>query len=100
MDRVLVSRTLLQLRNNLDRESKLSPARLSMGESSQSLCQVFALIGDMWMNLVDARETAQTCRAKHSEKQWSEHMKRLHYRVYKVGDTLMVQNQSGNHPFR
>jgi hypothetical protein len=42
-------------------------------------------MGDMWMNLVNARETAQACRAKYSEKKWS-------------GYTRVLQNQSGNHP--
>jgi hypothetical protein len=57
-----------------------------------------ALMGDIWMNLVDARETAQARRANHSEKKWSDHMRAL--APLKVGDTLMVQNQSGNHPLR
>ena len=42
------------------------------------------------MSLVDARETAQACRAKHSRA----------LAPLKVGDTMMVQNQSGNHPLR
>jgi ribosomal protein L21E len=50
------------------------------------------------MNLVDARDTAQTLRAKHSEKKWSEQTRAL--APLKVGDTVMVQNQSGNHLFR
>ena len=55
-------------------------------------------MGDMWMNLVDARETAQARRANHSEKKWSDHTRAL--APLKVGDTVMVQNQSGNHPLR
>jgi hypothetical protein len=55
-------------------------------------------MGDMWMNLVDARETAQACRAINSEKKWSEHTRAL--APLKVGDRLMLQNQSGNHPLR
>jgi hypothetical protein len=57
-----------------------------------------ALMGNMWMNRVDAREMAQTSRAKHSEKKWSEHTRAM--APLKVGDTVMVQNQSGNHPLR
>ena len=57
-----------------------------------------ALMGDMWMNLVDARETAQARRANHSEKKWSDHTRAL--APLKVGDTVMVPNQSGNHPLR
>ena len=36
-----------------------------------------ALMGDMWMNLVDARETTQACRVKHSEKKWFEYTRAL-----------------------
>jgi hypothetical protein len=50
LDRAVVSRALLQLRNTPDRDNKLSQPMLSLGESSG--------MGDMWMNLVDARETA------------------------------------------
>jgi hypothetical protein len=39
------------------------------------------------MNLVDARETAQACRAKHYKKKWSEHTWAL--APLKVGDTAM-----------
>jgi hypothetical protein len=53
-------------------------------------------MGDMWMNLVDARETVQAYRAKHSEKKWLEHTRAM--APLKVGDTVILQNQSGNHP--
>ena len=46
LGRALVSRTLFPLRNNMCRGSKMS-----------------ALMGEMWMTLVDARETAQSHRA-------------------------------------
>ena len=55
-------------------------------------------VGDMWMKLDDDRETAQARRAKHSEKKWSEHMRAL--APLKVGDTVMLQNQSGDQPLR
>ena len=50
------------------------------------------------MNLADARETALGRRATNAEKEWSEHMRAIP--PLKVGDTVMVQNQSGNHPLR
>ena len=50
------------------------------------------------MNLLDTRETAQTRRAKYSEKKWSEHIRAL--APLKVWETVMVQNQSGNHSLR
>jgi hypothetical protein len=70
MDRAVVSRTLLQLRNTMDRDSKQSRAKALYGrELTDFLSRPgSALMGAMWMNLVDARETAQTHRAKHSEK--------------------------------
>ena len=55
-------------------------------------------MGEMWMNLADARETALGRRATNAEKQWSEHTRALP--PLKVGDTVMVQNQTGNHPLR
>jgi hypothetical protein len=53
-------------------------------------------MGDMWTNLVDARKPAQTRRAKHSLKKWSETTRAL--TPLKDGDTVLLQNQSGNHP--
>ena len=55
-------------------------------------------MGKMWMNLADSREQALGRRATNAEKQWSEHTKALP--PLKVGDTVMVQNQEGNHPLR
>jgi hypothetical protein len=78
-DRAVVSRALLQLRNTLE-DSKQSPAKALGREITDFLPRPgSALMGDMWMNLVDARETAQTRRAKHSEKKWFEHTRRWHH---------------------
>ena len=98
MGRAVVTRALLQLRNTPDRDSKLSPAKaLNERELRDFLPRLgCALMGDMRMNLVDASETAQAHRKKHSEKKWSEYMRAL--APLKLGDTVMVQNQSGNHP--
>ena len=79
----LVSSALLQLRDTPDRDNKLFPAKTQ---------RLLAKAGNMWMNLVDARETAQARRAKHSEKKWSEHTRALV--PLKVGDTVMVQSPS------
>jgi hypothetical protein len=43
LDRAVVSGALLQLRNTPDRDSKLSPVRLSMGKSSETFCQGLGL---------------------------------------------------------
>ena len=50
------------------------------------------------MKLADARKTALGRRATNAEKEWSEHMRAIP--PLKVGDMVMVQNQSGNHPLR
>jgi hypothetical protein len=43
LDRAVVSRALLQLRNMQDRDSKLSPAKFLYGESSETFCQGWCL---------------------------------------------------------
>ena len=50
------------------------------------------------MNLADAREKDLGSTAINAEKKWSEHTRALP--PLKVGDTVMVQNQTGNHPLR
>jgi hypothetical protein len=51
----------------MDRDRKLSPAKALNGRELRNFLSRprSALMGDMWMNLVDARETAQALRAKH-----------------------------------
>jgi hypothetical protein len=82
----------------MDRDSKLSPAKALHGRELRDFLPRpgSALMGDMWMNLLDARVTAQARRAKHSQKKWSGHTRAL--APLKVGDTVMLQNQSGNQP--
>ena len=88
-DRAMVTGALLQLRNTQDRDSKLSSAKALYGRELRDFLPRAgsALMGDMWMNLVDARETAQARRAKNSEKKWSEHTRAL--APLKVGQTVM-----------
>ena len=75
----MVSRALLQLRNTPDRDSLLSPAKALYERALRDFLPRLgsALMGDMWMSLVDARETAQARMAKHSEKKWTEHTRAL-----------------------
>jgi hypothetical protein len=75
----------------VDRDSKLSPAKTLNGRELSNF-----LMGDMWMNLMNAREMAQARSLKHSEQKWSGHTRAL--APLKVGHTVMLQNQSGNHP--
>ena len=73
----------------MDRDSKLSPAKALHGRELRDFLprQGSALMGEMWMTLVDARETAQARRAKNSEKMWSVHTRAL--APLQVGRTVM-----------
>jgi hypothetical protein len=53
---------------------------------------------EMGMNQADARGTVLGRKAISAEKEWSEHTRAIPPLM--VGDTVMVQNQSGNHPLR
>ena len=72
MDRAWVSRALLQLRNTPDRDTKLSPAKaLYVRELRDFLPRPgSSLMGEMWMNLADAMETALGRRATNAENEW------------------------------
>ena len=100
MDRAWVSRALLQLRNTPDRDTKLSPAKALYGGELRNFLPRpgSSLMGEMWMNLADDRETALGRRATNATKEWTEHTRAL--LTLNVGDHLMIQNQSGNHPLR
>ena len=100
LDRAAISRALLQLRNTPDRDTKLSPAKALYGRELRDFLPRpgSALMGELWMNLADAREKALGQRSMMAEKQWSEHTRPLP--TLRVGDSVMVQNQSGNHPLR
>jgi hypothetical protein len=50
----------------------------------------------MGMKLTDAREAALARRSLSSENLWTEHTKAL--ADLKVGDAVLIQNQTGNHP--
>ena len=81
------------MKNTLDRDSKLSPAKALYERELRDFLprRVSALIWDMWMKLDDDRETAPARRAKHSEKKWSEQMRAL--APLKVGDTVILLNR-------
>jgi hypothetical protein len=100
LDRAGISRALLQLRNTPDRDTKLSPAKALFGRELRDFLPRpgSALMGELWMNLAEARETALATRGMKAEQKWSEHTRPLP--PLKVGDNVMVQNQRGNHPLR
>jgi hypothetical protein len=92
----MVSGALLQLRNTPDRESKLPPAKALYGREIRDCLPRpgSALMGAMWMNLVDARETAQASRAKNSEKKWSEYTRAQALAPLMVGHTVMDRDSN------
>ena len=71
LDRAAVSRALLQLRKTPDRDTKLSPAKALFGRELRDFLPRHgsALMGEVWMNLADAREQALARRATNAEKQ-------------------------------
>ena len=100
LDRAKFSRAILQLRNTPDRDTKVSPAKALFGRELRDFLPRpgSALMGDMWIKLADAREEALSKRGTASKNFWSEHTKVLV--PLKVGDHVIVQNQTGNHPTR
>ena len=100
LDQSKVSRALMQLRNTPDRDTGLSPAVALMGRQLRDFLPIPKqnLMGDMWTKVLGAREEALAKRALNTHDKWSEHAKPLH--PLRVGDHVLIQNQTGNHPKR
>ena len=100
LDQAKVSRALMQLRNTPDRDTGLSPAVALLGRQLRDFLPVPKqnLIGDMWTQVLGAREEALAKRALRNHDKWSEHTKPL--QPLRVGDHVLIQNQTGNHPKR
>ena len=64
LDRAGISRALFQLCNTPDRDTKLFPANALFGRELRDFLPRpgTALMGELWMNLADARETALATR--------------------------------------
>ena len=75
LDKASLSRALLQLRNTPDRDTKTSPAMALFGRELRDFLPRpgTTLMGEMWTDLADARETALARRGIKAEAQWSEH---------------------------
>ena len=55
-------------------------------------------MGDLWIKLADAEESGLAKRVQSAKSFWTEHTKAL--APLKVGDHVLIQNQTGNHPKR
>ena len=98
LDQAKMSRALLQLRNTPDRDTGLSPAMALLDRQLRDfpLSQKQALMGDMWTDVLGTREEALAKRALMTHDRWSENTKPL--MPLRVGDHVLIQNQTGNHP--
>ena len=91
-------RAMLIYRNTPDHTTKLSPAQCVFGRPIKDLISI--LPGryqphGMWRDTLDARETALRKRHMRSAEKLCEHTRRLP--PLAVGDTVRIQNQTGNH---
>ena len=78
----------------------MSPAMALFGRPLRDFlpCVPGAMVGTMWREVAGAREQALMPRARAAEKKWSTAAKKLPSLV--LGDKVLIQNQSGNHPRR
>ena len=72
-----------------------SPAKALYGRELRDFLPGSALMGEMWMNLADTRETALGCRATNAEKEWSEHTMAIPPLM--VGDTVAKTSRGITH---
>ena len=81
-----------------DQDTGLSPVMALLGQQLRDFLssQKHALMGDMWTNVLGAREEALAKRALMTPDRWSENTKPL--MPLRVGDHVLIQNQTGNHP--
>ena len=94
-------RAMLIYRNTPDHTTKLSPAQCVFGRPIKDLIPI--LPGryqphGTWRDTLDARETALRNRHMRSAEKLCEHTRRLP--PLAVGDTVCIQNQTGNHPLK
>ena len=94
------SRALLQYRNTRDRDTGKSPAEHLMGRQLRDFIPKSKahLVGRVWSTLASQRENALSLRNAKLKERLSAEVKLL--KPLKIGDTVIVQNQTGNHPLR
>ena len=94
------SRALLTLRNTPDRDTRVSPAVCLFGRPMRDFLpsQKGQMIGEMWQQLAGQREQALAKRGSDIHTRLLRNVRRL--KPLKIGDHVMVQDQTGNHPLR
>ena len=100
LDRPKLGQALLQYRNTQDRDTGVSPAQALFGRPLRDFLPrtVDQLTGDLWQKAAKAREEALKPRLYKASVNWSMATKDLP--PLAVGDNVMIQNQTGNHPRR
>ena len=107
LDSVQLTRALLQYRNTPDRATGMSPAELLLGRqlrdflpgtSLQPPLRTFADLRKTWKEVADWREKALCKRATKDHERLS--ARTVDLPPLQVGQSVLVQNQAGNHPLR
>ena len=98
LDTAELSRALLQYKNTRDRDTGASPAELLLGRKLRDFlpAPTKKILGQKWVDLAKARETALADRGARLKEKWSQNVKELP--ELKPGDRVIIQNQLGNRP--